>query len=126
MELTGKIIKVFETRSGVSQSTGKSWASQEAVLEIPGQYPKHMVFTVFGEDNIKNAALYVGADVNVLFDIDAREYQGKYYNSIKAYKVVHMDAQQPAPVTPPQQPAAYQQPLFSDTQSAGSANDLPF
>lgn len=129
MELAGKIIQVFPTRSGVSQKTGKEWAMQDAVMEIPGQYVRHMLFTVFGEENIKNAGLYVGANVNVSFDIDAREYQGKYYNSIKAYSVVHVDAQQPqqtAPVTPPQQPATYQQPLFSDTQSAGSADDLPF
>ena len=135
MELTGKIIQVFPTRSGVSQKTGKEWAMQDAVMEIPGQYVRHMLFTVFGEENIKNAGLYVGANVNVSFDIDAREYQGKYYNSIKAYSVVHVEGlQQPAPqqapmtrqAVPQQQPATYQQPLFSDTQSAGSADDLPF
>ena len=135
METTGKIIQVFPTRSGVSEKTGKEWASQEAVLEIPGQFPRHMVFTIFGEDNIKNAGLYVGANVNVSFDIDAREYKGKYYNSIKAYSVVHMDApqqpvaQQQAPPTRqvvPQQQATFQQPLFNEEQPTDNSDDLPF
>lgn len=134
MEQNGKIIKVFPTKSGVSSKTGKEWASQDAVMEIPGQYVRHMLFTVFGEENIKNAGLYVGANVNVSFDIDAREYQGKYYNSIKAYSIVHVDGlQQPvAQQTPPtrqaipkQQPT-YQQPLFNEEHTKDNSNDLPF
>lgn len=132
MELTGKIIKVFETRSGVSQSTGNSWASQEAVLGIPGQYPKHMVFTIFGEERINRAALFVGMDANVQFDIDAHEYKGRWFNSINAYNVINVGtvtqqpapqpAQQAAPVVH-QQPVTSQQPLLNDAQPA---DELPF
>ena len=43
MDLTGKIVGVMQPRSGVSQRTGNSWMVQEFVLEIPGQYPRHMV-----------------------------------------------------------------------------------
>ena len=53
MEINGKIIQVFTTKSGVSAKTGKEWASQDAVLEIPGQYARHMLFTIFGEENIQ-------------------------------------------------------------------------
>ena len=53
MELTGKIIAVMQPRSGVSQRTGNSWMMQDYVMEIPGQYPRHMVFNIFGEDRIK-------------------------------------------------------------------------
>lgn len=135
MEINGKIIQVFPTKSGVSAKTGKEWASQDAVLEIPGQYVRHMLFTIFGEENIQRVGLYVGANVNVSFDIDAHEYQGKYYNSIKAYSVVHMDeeqkpeAKQPAHPTRqaiPQQQPTYQQPLFNEEQSTDNPDDLPF
>ena len=52
MDLTGKIIAVLEPRGGVSNRTGNNWKSQDFVIEVPGQYPKKCVFTVFGEDRI--------------------------------------------------------------------------
>jgi hypothetical protein len=52
MELQGKIIKILPVRSGVSQQSGKAWQSLDAVLETQGQYPRKLVFTVFGEDRI--------------------------------------------------------------------------
>ena len=53
MDLTGKIIAVMPAQSGVSQRTGNTWMTQQYVLEVPGMYPKKMVFEVFGEDKIK-------------------------------------------------------------------------
>ena len=49
MDLTGKIIAVLEPRGGVSNRTGNNWKSQDFVIEVPGQYPKKCVFTVFRE-----------------------------------------------------------------------------
>ena len=103
MEIQGKIIKILPVRSGVSQS-GKAWQSLDAVLEVPGQYPKKMVFTVFGEDRIKKFALFEGMDCTVQFDIDAHEYQGKFYNSITAYNITNTgifakQEEQPQPQT---------------------------
>ena len=48
MELTGKIIAVMEAKSGISAKTGNPWMVQEYVIEVPGQYPRSCVFTVFG------------------------------------------------------------------------------
>ena len=72
MELTGRIISVLQPRSGVSQRTGNSWMTQEYVMEIPGQYPRHMVFNIFGEDRIKQFNIQMNEDITVQFDIDAR------------------------------------------------------
>ena len=85
MELTGKIIAVMQPRSGVSQRTGNSWMMQDYVMEIPGQYPRHMVFNIFGEDRIKQFNIQMGEDVTVSFDIDAREFNGRWYNDIRAW-----------------------------------------
>ncbi len=49
MELTGRIIVVLEERSGVSQRSGNKWKVKEYVLEVPGQYPRRCVFSVFFE-----------------------------------------------------------------------------
>ncbi len=88
MELTGKIIAVLELRGGVSQRTGNKWQSQEYVIEVPGQYPKHCAFTVFGEDRIKKLNIQMGEYLIVQFDIDAREYNGRWYNDFRAYNVI--------------------------------------
>lgn len=88
MELTGKIIVVSEPKTGTSSRTGNSWMMQEYVIEVPGQYPRHCAFIVFGEDRIKQLNIQMGEDLTVQFDIDAREYNGKWYNDFRAYNVI--------------------------------------
>ena len=87
MEITGKIIVVLDARSGQSRSTGNMWMSQEYVLETSEQYPKRICFNVFGEDKIKLYNIQQGNDYTVSFDINAREYQGRWYNDVRAWKV---------------------------------------
>lgn len=75
MEIFGKIICALPIRSGVSAKSGKPWQCASYVLETQDQYPKRMVFDVFGQDNISDFNIQVGKSLTVCFDIDAREYQ---------------------------------------------------
>jgi hypothetical protein len=88
MDITGRIIAVMEKRSGQSQRSGNAWASQDYVIETLEQYPRRCVFNVFGEDKINEYNLQIGAEVTVSFDINAREYNGRWYNDIEAYGIV--------------------------------------
>ena len=136
MELTGRIIAVLAAQSGVSARTGNSWMSQDYVIEVPGQYPRRCVFRVFGEDRIKQFNIQMNEDVTIQFDIDAHEYQGRWFNDIRAYNVVR--GQLPvagapvagAPVAspfPPQDAATSPFPPAQEPASGeGSADDLPF
>lgn len=129
MELTGKIIFVLPAKSGVSASTGNPWMIQSYVIEVPGQYPKKCVFDVFGEDRIKQFNIQSGEDLTVQFDIDAREVNGRWFNSVKAYNVIR--GQQQAQQAQAAQQEVVQQPLFHNAQPApaaseGNADDLPF
>ena len=94
MELTGKIIAVMPAKSGVSTKTGNNWMTQEYVIEVPGQYPKRCAFSVFGEDRITQFNLQSGDDVTIQFDIDAREFNGRWYNDVRAYNVLRPQNQQ--------------------------------
>lgn len=134
MQIQGNIVKVFEPRSGTS-SSGKQWSSLDFVVEMPGQYTRRVVLNIFGEDRIKTLAPKEG-EVNVVvdFDIDAHEYNGRFYNEIKAWNITRTVQQNAASVTtalqgaanpmnpqnpfPPQQPAAQ-----ASSQKSG---DLPF
>ena len=127
MELTGKIIAVMEPRGGVSARTGNSWKTQEYVLEVPGQYPKRCVFNVFGVDRINQFNIQQGEDLTVQFDIDAREYNGRWFNDVRAYNVIR--GQQPA--VAPQAAAAPSAatspfPPAQEPAGEGSSDDLPF
>ena len=88
MELAGRIIAILEAKSGTSSKTGNTWMMQEYVIEVPGQYPRHCAFTVFGEDRIKQLNIQMGEDLTVQFDIDARDYKGRWYNDFRAYNVI--------------------------------------
>ena len=134
MDLTGKIIAVLPASSGVSQRTGNSWMSQDYVIEVPGQYPKKCVFRVFGEDRIKQFNIQMGEDVTVSFDIDAHEFNGRWFNDVRAFNVVRGAAPvagAPAQGAPLAQAAAPQDatspfPPAQEPAGEGSADDLPF
>ena len=131
MELTGKIIAVLQANSGVSNRTGNPWMSQEYVIEVPGQYPRKCVFRIFGEDRIKQFNIQQGEDITVQFDRDAHEYNGRWFNEIRAYNVVRGQAQPAAAVTgaapfPPASGATAPFPPAQEPASEGSADDLPF
>lgn len=97
MELTGRIIAVLEAKRGTSSKTGNPWMMQGYVIEVPGQYPRRFAFTVFGEDKIKQLNIQNGEDLTIQFDIDAREYNGRWYNDFRAYNVIR-GLQIPQPV----------------------------
>ncbi len=134
MELTGKIIAVLPANSGVSARTGNPWMSQEYVIEVPGQYPRKCLFRIFGEDRIKQFNIQMGEDVTISFDIDAHEYNGRWFNEIRAYNVTRgaapvAGAPQAAPFPPQQaapQDAAAPFPPAQEPAGEGSADDLPF
>ena len=103
MELAGRIIAVLEPRGGVSK-TGNPWKVQEYVIETHDQYPRRMCFDVFGEDKINQFNIQVGEELNVFFDVDAREWQGRWFNSIRAWRVDRVNPMQQASVPDPSFP----------------------
>lgn len=131
MEITGKIIAVLPEQGGVSK-TGNEWKKQEYVLETQEQYPKKVCFQLFGADRIAQAAIQPGETLTVSFDIDSREYQGRWFTNINAWKVERVvipeNGLTPEGVTPANfAPAAA--PLAPPAPDFGPANpidDLPF
>lgn len=129
MDLTGTITVVMPAQSGVSQRSGNAWMSQEYVMEIPGQWPRHIVFRIFGEDRIKQLNIQQGEqNVTIQFDIDAHEHNGRWFNEIRCYNVLHSVGQQPYQQQPYGQQPAQAQPAaapFPPTQEQ-EQDDLPF
>lgn len=136
MDIVGKIIQVLPEQSGTSK-TGNPWKVQSYVLETQEQYPRKVCFEIFGEDRIKNNPCKIDDVVTVSFDIESREFNGRWYTSIRAWRVqqgavaaaTQGSAQMAAPVSAPAASAAAP---AADTASfdvvAGSdeSSDLPF
>lgn len=129
MEFTGKIIAILPAKEGVSNRTGNKWKAQEFVIEdsLSNQYPRRMCFEVFGEERISQFNIQMGEQLTVSFDIDANQWQDRWFNRIRAWKVEREPAAVPAAarqagaaVPPPVQPAA------PDFLSGDANDDLPF
>ena len=111
-------------RSGVSAHG--EWKTQDYVIETHDQYPRKMVFNVFGADRIAQFAIKAGEEITVSFDIDAHEYQGRWFNSIRAWNIQRIDAAASQAASPV--PAADAQAPFPPAAQTEeeSADDLPF
>ena len=127
MELQGKIIVVLPERSGVSQR-GNQWRSISYVLETQEQYPKKLTFDVTN-DKIDQLNIQLGEILTVQFDINAREYNGRWFNSVNAWNVIRQTQQAPAQgggfngnVQSGAQAA--QQAMASSANAAGVANPM--
>src|SRR5690606_3526605 len=84
MEINGKIVQVLEELSG----TGRNgiWKKRDYIVETKGQYPKNVCVTVWG-DKIDQFAMQAGDEVNLGIEIESREYKGRWYTDVKAWKV---------------------------------------
>lgn len=90
MELTGILIKKVGEREGVSQRNGLPWRMAEYLVEVPGQYPRHTVFSV-SDGQVGRIARFdslIGKTVTVSFDLDAHEYNGRWFNDITAWGIM--------------------------------------
>ena len=125
MEITGKVVAVLELQSGTSKK-GSEWKKRDFVIEtLDEKFPKKVCFTLFGDR--ADACPSIDSVVTVAFDIDAHEYNGKWFNSVNAWKVEPAQAE-PAPRTsiPPQQAAPAPVANSNPAPSNSSSTDLPF
>ncbi len=86
MEIVGKIIQALPEQNGTSKA-GNPWKSQSYVLETQEQYPRKVCFELFGEDRIKNNPCKIDDLVTVSFDLESREFNGRWYTSVRAWKI---------------------------------------
>mgnify|MGYP003391599093 FL=1 len=134
MEISGKIIQVLPEQGGVSKTSGKEWKLQAYVLETQEQFPKKVHFEVFGEDRIKANPCQLDDVVTVSFDIESREFNGRWYTSIRAWKIQQgvVEAAPAVQAVPAAQPvqavAAPQANVASFDAAAGmdETSELPF
>ncbi|MDD4608600.1 MAG: DUF3127 domain-containing protein [Bacteroidaceae bacterium] len=91
MEITGKIIAVLPLLTG--EGRNGAWKKQDYVVETQEEYPKKMSFNLWG-DKVEKFNIQLGEMLTISFDIDCREYKGRWYNDIKAWRVERVAQEQ--------------------------------
>lgn len=85
LELKGKITKVMPVQTGMGKKG--AWHKMEFVIEMPGQYPKQVAMSLWGEDKINKYDLEVGLEVTASIEIESRENSGRWYTEIRSWKI---------------------------------------
>ena len=131
LELEGRIVRKLGVQSGTSARG--AWSKQEFIFEYQeGNFPTQVCMNVWGEDKVRELDKYqVGDKVKISFNLSSREYNGRWYSDVRAWRI------EPAGAAP--QTSGYAQPTegFSapvsapmpsadDMSSPLSEDDLPF
>ena len=107
MNITGKVVAVMLPRTGISKSSGTEWMAQEYVIETIDDRPRKFVFDVFGKDRIQEFNIQYGELIKVHFEISASQWQNRWYNSVRAWRIERFTNQPNAGEAAPQ-PASQQ------------------
>lgn len=91
IHIEGPIIKILPEKSGISQS-GREWREREVVIEhvTSLQYPKNIVVTFRGAQVDVVNQLGNGDAVGCDISIDARDWQGQWFNAVTGYNLMKL------------------------------------
>jgi len=119
MVIDVKLSSVLAPRSGKSRK-GTDWVVQEFVGETTEQYPKKICFQLYGEERIKSLeTLHIGDEVRVSFDIESREFSGKWFTQCNAWRLSALNATTGTSTHPAQESA-------TEPQKTEQGENLPF
>ena len=127
MELTGKLVAIGDITEG--QSARGTWRKQIFAIETMEQYPKKVAFMAWGDRCDDVAVLNLGDTLTVQFDVESREFNGKWYTDLKAWSIKGAQQPQGAPAqipNPPQQPLPPMPGQQFDMNEGNNGDDLPF
>ena len=118
MQLTAKLVQLLPLQTGTGKN-GSQWKKQDIIVETDGTYPKKVCISIWG-DKINESVLKIGEQLSVSFDVESREYNGKWYTDVKAWKIEPATTANTA-----KGKATDDQPYFDEGQME-SKDDLPF
>jgi hypothetical protein len=124
MEVRGKVTVVQPVQTG--EGRNGQWKKQDYVIEYDqnSQYPRKMLFNLWG-DKIDQYNIQEGQLLRISFDIECREYNGRYYNDIRAWKVEADDGMPTGDPDFPSTPLSMMSPPPPPV-SIDESSDLPF
>lgn len=126
MEIQVKIVKVLDAQRFVSKKDGSEIVKNTFVGETAGQYPKKIAFTVMGAEKFSQMGIVVGGTYTVSFDVESREWQGKWFTEASAWKAVRIDGAQGQQQAPQANTSPAQENTSGAQGDGEQKDDLPF
>jgi hypothetical protein len=123
MQLTAKLVQVLPLESGMGRNG--EWKKQSIIVETESQYPKKICVSIWG-DKINPSQLQANNMLTIDFDIESREFNGRWYTDVKAWKVETANTAAPQEGRATEPPANYYIPEAPPSAPAPDFNDLPF
>ena len=84
MEIKGKVVKVLQKQTG--EGKNGTWVKRSFIIETEGQYPKKVQISSFG-DKLNVELIKEGNYLNVSIELESREYNGRWYTDVRAWKI---------------------------------------
>lgn len=84
MEITGTLVNMLPLQTG--QGKNGAWKKQDFIIETQGSFPKKVCISAWG-DKVDFSKLVTGQTIKVSFDIESREFNGRWYTDVKAFAV---------------------------------------
>ena len=88
MKIIAKLTQIMPLQTGFGKNG--QWRKQDIIVETDGQYPKNICISIWG-DNINENQLIIGNQLSIDFDMESREFNGKWYTDVKAWKIDLVD-----------------------------------
>jgi hypothetical protein len=117
-EAEGKLHKKFDTE----EKTGSFKTREFVILVEQGQYPQYVKFQLVQDRCEIIDTIEEGTNLKVYFDLRGREWQGKYFTNLQAWRIE--GAGQESKSNAPAGDFPSTPPMVSDEGS--SYDDLPF
>jgi hypothetical protein len=123
LELEGRLTRKLTVQTGTSARG--AWSKQEFILEYQeGNFSTKVCMNVWGEDKVRELEKFqIGDKVKVSFNLSSREYNGRWYSDIRAWRIEPVAAAQ---VDYPAAPVTDFVPAPEPMSSPVSDDDLPF
>lgn len=122
LEVTGKLIQKLDVQSGIGK-TGTSWQKQEFVIETIEQYPRKICANLWGDKIDILSSINIGDTVVMSFNLESREFNGRWYTDVRAWKIEKQGVQ--SPPAPDSGNNAFE-PFDGTFTDEGIQDDLPF
>ena len=120
--ITGTVQQILEEKSGTSKNG--PWRKQEFILETEGQYPKPVCIIQWGDD-IDEFDVKEGERLTAHVDIQSREYNGRWYTDVKAWRITRPDEAGGSDAPPSLDEEPWPDPSTAEMSDA-EGDDLPF
>jgi len=120
MDISGKLVQTLPTQTGMGKNG--EWKKCSFIIETTDKFPKKICIIAWKDLVDQVSQLQVGTDLKVSFDVESREYNGKWYTDVKAWKIASEGGGQ----SNPSYQSRSEAPMPMREPPAVGTDDLPF